>query len=239
MTDRDPLFEIEIQPVVKGSRGAAHSLYQQLKTAILDGRLKAGTQLPPSRLSGDLFGVSRNTITEVYERLILHLIILLLLNERPRYGYEVIKALEEQSSGIYTPSPGMVYPALTYLDEVGFATASSEGSKKLYTLTAEGKAHLSENGESAGEVWQHLARVGRKLADFQRQIAEDEDVADHFARDPRDRNRREWREMKAQFREVRDDLKAALYGKLDSSLQEKTRILGILRRAVNDIRGKS
>lgn len=70
MTERDPLFELEIQPVAKGSRGASHSLYQQLKAAILDGRLKAGTQLPPSRLSGDLFGVSRNTITEVYARLV-------------------------------------------------------------------------------------------------------------------------------------------------------------------------
>jgi DNA-binding PadR family transcriptional regulator len=169
----------------------------------------------------------------------LQLIILLLLSERPRYGYELIKALEEQSSGIYTPSPGMVYPALTYLDEVGFATASSEGSKKLYTLTDEGKAHLSKNGEAARDVWEHLARVGRKLAHFQRQIAEDEDVADHFAHDPRDRNRREWREMKAEFREVRDDLKAAIYDKLDSSLQEKMRILGILRRAVDDIRGKT
>jgi DNA-binding PadR family transcriptional regulator len=169
----------------------------------------------------------------------LQLIILLLLVERPRYGYEVIKALEEQSSGIYTPSPGMVYPALTYLDEVGFATSSSQGSKRLYTLTDEGKAHVSENGEAAAEVWQHLARVGRKLAHFQRQIAEDEDVADHFARDPHDQNRREWREMKAEFREVRDDLKTAIHEKLDSTLQEKVRILEILRRAVSDIRGEA
>jgi GntR family transcriptional regulator/MocR family aminotransferase len=70
MADREPLFEIEIQPVVKGSRGASHSLYRQLKAAILDGRLKGGTRLPPSRLSGDVFGVSRNTLTEVYGRLI-------------------------------------------------------------------------------------------------------------------------------------------------------------------------
>ena len=169
----------------------------------------------------------------------LQLIILLLLRERPRHGYEVIKALEEQSCGIYTPSPGMVYPALTYLDEVGFATASSEGSKKLYTLTDEGKAHLSQNGDAASEVWQHLARVGRRLAHFQRQIAEDEDMADHFGRDPRDRNRLEWREMKAEFREVRDDLKAAIHEKLDSSHEEKMRVLEILRRASNDIRGKT
>jgi DNA-binding PadR family transcriptional regulator len=167
----------------------------------------------------------------------LQLIILLLLRERPRHGYEVIKALEEQSCGIYTPSPGMVYPALTYLDEVGFATASSEGSKKLYTLTDEGKAHLSENGEAASEVWQHLARVGRRLAHFQRQIAQDEDVADHFGHDPRDRNHREWREMKAEFREVRDDLKAAIHEKLDSSHEEKMRVLEIPRCAASDIRG--
>jgi GntR family transcriptional regulator / MocR family aminotransferase len=56
--------------VGKGFRGASQSLYQQLKAAILDGRLKAGTQLPPGRLSGDFFGVSRNTITEVYGRLV-------------------------------------------------------------------------------------------------------------------------------------------------------------------------
>lgn len=169
----------------------------------------------------------------------LQLIILLLLSGRPRHGYEIIKALEEQSSGIYTPSPGMVYPSLTYLDEVGFATASSEGSKKLYTLTVEGKEHLAKNAEAAGEVWQHLARVGRKLAHFQRQMTEDEDVADHFASDPQNRDRREWREMKAEFRELRDALKAAIHEKLDSSLEEKMRILGILRRAVNDIRGKT
>jgi GntR family transcriptional regulator / MocR family aminotransferase len=69
MTAKSPLFEIEIQPVAKGSRSASHSLYRQLKAAILDGRLKADAQLPPSRLSGELFGVSRNTLNEVYGRL--------------------------------------------------------------------------------------------------------------------------------------------------------------------------
>src|SRR6202161_3641294 len=83
----------------------------------------------------------------------LQLIMLMLLSERPRYGYEIIKALEQQSSGIYTPSPGMVYPALTYLEEVGFAAAAPEGSKKLYTLTQDGKAHLAQNAEAANEVW--------------------------------------------------------------------------------------
>ena len=68
----------------------------------------------------------------------LQLLILLLLSEKPRHGYEIIKAIEEHSSGVYTPSPGMVYPALTYLEETGYATAAAEGTKKLFSITAEG-----------------------------------------------------------------------------------------------------
>src|SRR5215469_10345922 len=58
----------------------------------------------------------------------LQLVILALLKERPRHGYEIIKALEERSAGFYVPSPGMVYPALTYLEEVGQAIVESDGT---------------------------------------------------------------------------------------------------------------
>src|SRR5277367_5861944 len=57
----------------------------------------------------------------------LQLIILALLSEKPRHGYEVIKQVEEHSSGMYSPSPGMVYHALTYLEEMGYAASESEG----------------------------------------------------------------------------------------------------------------
>src|SRR5438105_719498 len=70
----------------------------------------------------------------------LQLVILALLEESPRHGYEIIKALEETSRGFYTPSPGMVYPALTYLEEVGYATVEAKGSKKLYRITDAGSA---------------------------------------------------------------------------------------------------
>src|ERR1700735_4750951 len=55
----------------------------------------------------------------------LQLIILALLSDKPRHGYEIIKAIEEHCSGIYTPSPGVVYPALTYLEETGFAVSET------------------------------------------------------------------------------------------------------------------
>jgi len=66
----DPLFEIDLDPVAKGSRDASQSLYRQLKAAILDGRLAPGAQLPPTRKSAAFFGTSRNTAVEVYERLL-------------------------------------------------------------------------------------------------------------------------------------------------------------------------
>src|SRR5580693_7860668 len=66
----DPLFEIDLRPVTKGSRNASQSLYRQLRDAILDGRLAAGTRLPPTRKSAAYFGVSRNTAVEVYEKLL-------------------------------------------------------------------------------------------------------------------------------------------------------------------------
>ena len=168
----------------------------------------------------------------------LQLLILLLLSEKPRHGYEIIKAIEEHSSGVYTPSPGMVYPALTFLEETGYATATTEGTKKLFSITAEGTAHLAQNRAAAEETWNRLALFGRKLAHLQRQYAEDEDVADHFGGGPNDSVRGEWRQMKAEFLGLRDELKAAIYEKLHSSLEEKKRVLQILRRTIDEIRGK-
>ena len=168
----------------------------------------------------------------------LQLLILLLLSEKPRYGYEIIKAIEEHSSGVYTPSPGMVYPALTYIEETGYAVATAEGTRKQFSITAEGAAHLAEHRAAADDTWNRLALFGRKLAHFQRQYVEDEDVADHFGGGSTGSVRSEWRQIKAEFLGLRDELKAALYEKLNSSMEEKKRVLQILRRTIDEIRGK-
>jgi len=168
----------------------------------------------------------------------LQLIILLLLSEKPRHGYEIIKAVEEQSSGVYTPSPGMVYPALTYLEEMSYAVAAAEGTKKLYSITAEGTLHLGEHRAAATELWTQLAIFGRKLAHFRKQFAEEEDVADHFGSGPHGGAKAEWQHMKGEFRGLRDELKAAIFEKINSSMEEKQRILDIMRRAIDEIRRK-
>ena len=73
----------------------------------------------------------------------LRLITLALLDEAPRHGYDIIKALEERSSGAYSPSPGVVYPTLTFLEEAGFATSASEGNKKVFSITGSSRSGLS------------------------------------------------------------------------------------------------
>ena len=170
----------------------------------------------------------------------LQLLILLLLSEKPRHGYEIIKALEEHSSRVYTPSPGMVYPALTYLEETNYAKASAEGTKKLFSITDEGIAHLAQNRATATDIWNRLALYGRKLAYFQRQYAEEEDVAEHFGSgaDAGGSIRGEWQQLKEEFLGLRAELKAAIYEKLNSSVEEKKRVLKILRKTIDEIRGK-
>ena len=94
----------------------------------------------------------------------LRLIVLALLEEGPRHGYDIIKALEEKSSGVYSPSPGVVYPTLTYLEEIGYVTATADGNKKVYAITDTGRAYLAENRELADMVLEGLDRFGRKMA---------------------------------------------------------------------------
>jgi DNA-binding PadR family transcriptional regulator len=166
----------------------------------------------------------------------LQLLILLLLSEKPRHGYEIIKAIEEHSSGVYTPSPGMVYPALTYLEEMGYANTSAEGTKKLYSITPEGSAFLDKNRSLADEMWSRLALFGRKMAHVQRQYAEDEDVADHFGGGTSGSARIEWQQLRAEFLALRAELRAAIYEKINSSIEDKRRLLQILRRTIDEIR---
>jgi DNA-binding PadR family transcriptional regulator len=79
-------------------------------------------------------------------------VILDLLKEKPCYGYEIIRALEERSFGFYTPSAGAVYPTLQMLEEMGYASAVEQDGKKVYTITDEGRQFLVERKDSADEV---------------------------------------------------------------------------------------
>ncbi len=90
----------------------------------------------------------------------LKFVILRLLAEKPRHGYDIIKELEERSGGTYSPSPGTVYPTLVMLEDMGFARAVPEQSgKKIYSITDEGRAHLAEHGGTVDDIFERMAKV--------------------------------------------------------------------------------
>ncbi len=91
----------------------------------------------------------------------LRLVILNLIAEEPRHGYDVIKAIEENFGGTYSPSPGVVYPTLTLLEDQGFATVTPEGAKKLYAVTEEGRAFLEANKASVDALSDRMDRARR------------------------------------------------------------------------------
>lgn len=92
----------------------------------------------------------------------LQLVILHLLSEEPSYGYQLIKKLEERLAGGYAPSPGVVYPTLTMLEEEGLATVeTSPEGKKVYTVTEAGQGQLQESKRRLDEVLQRMDRMGQ------------------------------------------------------------------------------
>jgi len=107
------------------------------------------------------FGGGRERIFDSGE---LQLVILKLLSERPSYGYELIKAIEERLAGGYAPSPGVVYPTLTLLEERGLAeVVNTEGNRKVYGITEPGRAELAANKARVDAIFDRMDHSGRRF----------------------------------------------------------------------------
>jgi len=93
----------------------------------------------------------------------LRLALLALIHDQPRHGYELIKAIEELTGGVYAPSPGAVYPTLQLLDDEGMiAEAKSEGAKKPYEATVDGIAELEGRTDEVQALMERLASMGER-----------------------------------------------------------------------------
>ncbi|KWV58375.1 PadR family transcriptional regulator [Bradyrhizobium macuxiense] len=150
----------------------------------------------------------------------LQLVILALLCERPAHGYELIKSIEERSDGFYSPSPGVIYPALTFLEEIGHASLTQDAARKLYSITEQGKAHLAENRATADAILAALSRIGSRMEEVREAFAGVSDI-DGDASDELHRARRA--------------LKRALRLKHGADVTEARRIAKILERAAAEI----
>jgi DNA-binding PadR family transcriptional regulator len=93
-------------------------------------------------------------------------VILRLLEEKPRHGYDIIKELESRFGGSYAPSPGTVYPTLTMLEDLGYArVVPEEGGKKIYEITDEGRKHLAEHSSTVDDIFDRIARFVEGFTD--------------------------------------------------------------------------
>jgi DNA-binding PadR family transcriptional regulator len=153
----------------------------------------------------------------------LRLIALALIAEAPRHGYEIIKLLEEKTADWYSPSPGIVYPTLTFLEEAGYVTASTEGSKKLFTITAEGNAYLKANREIVDAVLDRLSALGERVNRWRR-----------TARGERD-NRPN---LPPLTEAALDHLRETIGKRLEGDAEAEAHLVEILARAAADLQRK-
>lgn len=183
----------------------------------------------------------------------LRLVALYLIEQQPRHGYDLIKAIEEKSAGFYTPSPGIVYPALTFLEEAGYVTSQADGNKKLYTITDEGRAHLTDNREAIESTLSFLAKAGEQMNRF-REFAKadwpfgrsEEGPSPDFGNRPPHRGHgwgpqagpeadRDLKDVVPELNDARRDLKAAIKKARRASEDQQRHAAEILKRAAAEI----
>lgn len=142
----------------------------------------------------------------------LKLVLLALIAEEPRHGYELIRTIEEMFDGNYAPSPGAVYPTLTMLEEMGHARVeTSEGNKKRYRITAEGSAYLEDNRLAVEAAMTRMEQAAKMFSRMAAPMA---------------------------IREAMHTLKHALRSHAGPwTPGEARRVLGIIKRAADEILG--
>jgi len=161
----------------------------------------------------------------------LQLLLLALLEQQPRHGYELISELASLSNGFYSPSPGVIYPALSFLEDLGYASVRAQGNRKQYHLTDAGRGHLDTHRDRAEYLLAGLRHMARKMAWMRQAWKNDSEAADELVAATG------WLR---EFVEARRALKTALTRCADAPADEQRRIVDILRRATDEIlNGKS
>ncbi len=148
----------------------------------------------------------------------MQLLILSLIAEQPRHGYEIIRAVEELSQGLYVPSPGVIYPALSYLEDAGLAEAQTDGNRRSYSPTEAGRAHLADAQEAVEALRRAIGRAGDRFDEMRRSEGDDG-------------------RHKRPFSETRMALRAALFDLREAPPEVRERAGEILRRTVAELRG--
>ena len=166
----------------------------------------------------------------------LQLLLLALLEERPRHGYEIIKDLDERSGGYYAPSPGVIYPALSYLEEVDYAAVELDGTKKRYSLTESGRGHLEQNRASVDAMLQQLRRAGERMAHVREAVGDADAFASEGWGGRRGRGHEHRHALHAALHEVKDALRERFGRSKAASEDEVRQVVDLLRDIASAIR---
>lgn len=160
----------------------------------------------------------------------LQLLLLALLQAESRHGYELIKALQTHSNGFYSPSPGMVYPALTYLEELDYVTAEQDGNRKRYAVSAAGAEFLAERRERADRLLERLKEIGSKMDSVRRAFSGEGTDANAAQGDETDSYG--WHR---DLGEARRSLKHMLVQMMGAPVKRQREVAAILKRALAEI----
>ena len=150
-----------------------------------------------------------------FQRGDLKYVILDLLRDEPRHGYDIIRKLEEQSCGLYRPSPGVIYPTLQMLEEIGHASSVEREGKKIYSITEEGSRFLATQSDIADDIRSKIKRkwslksIGRMVKVMRKYHALEHLLGDGF------------RSMDADKAEQIYQIISQAYQHIESVLQEK------------------
>lgn len=162
----------------------------------------------------------------------LRLVALALMEQSPRHGYDIIKALEEKSGGYYSPSPGVVYPTLTFLEEVGYATSAPDGNKKVFTIADPGRAYLDENREQVEAIFEEMEAFGQKMGRATEMWNWTEREEEKRSAAP------EKNETMDELERARRRLRALIVAATEGTDADQKRVAEILDRASNEILGQ-
>ena len=109
----------------------------------------------------------------------LRLVLLRLIADSPRHGYDLIRAIEERTAGAYAPSPGVIYPMLTMLDDMALIEeAKAEGTRKLFAASEGGRAELASKAEEVAALFARLDALGADLQELGQQLGGDRFLGD-------------------------------------------------------------
>jgi DNA-binding PadR family transcriptional regulator len=104
----------------------------------------------------------------------LRLVLLKLIADEPRHGYDLIRAVEELTEGAYAPSPGVVYPTLTMLQDMDLIAEAGEGGpRKAFSITEAGRAHLEEKADEVAALFDRLEGAGNLLSAVWHRVTRD------------------------------------------------------------------